>query len=251
MILNAADNIMLGDTEVQKVYCGDELVWERRKIPPQYTELTEIEVSVNTYPNKVKGFNSTFCPAQGAAVGYEARIKRVMQGSSYTLLGNRCAEPFKNTDVNPPIYYYRSYFYVTFGGNGLVSFVQYQTLNTIDRMQTNSVHAYDTWYTVSGKIEPTVHAGKVDDTTYGENFTKNAPITARDIWVLSNGDINNRESSQVNYHSQGNFVVGYIKLFENGGLVRHFVPVQRVSDGENGFWDYITKRFYLPYQTNV
>lgn len=252
MILNNADNIMLGDTEVQKVYCGDELVWERRKIPTQYTELTELDTSSNEYVDKVIGFNSDLTPPQGSAVEYEIRLKRTrQQGTSRMLLGNRCAEPFKDTSVEPPIYYYRSFFYVTFGGNGLEDFVQYQNTSTINRMQTNSAHDVDTWYTVSGKIEPTEHAAKVDDTTYGEHFEKNAPITARDIWVLSNGDVNNRESAQTNYHVQGKFVISYIKLYENGVTARYFVPVQRNSDGEKGFWDYITKRFYLPYQQNV
>lgn len=31
MILNQAENIMLGSTEVQRVYLGSELIWERRK----------------------------------------------------------------------------------------------------------------------------------------------------------------------------------------------------------------------------
>lgn len=40
MILNNADNVMLGENEVSKIYCGSALVWERGGsiLPPGYTQ---------------------------------------------------------------------------------------------------------------------------------------------------------------------------------------------------------------------
>lgn len=32
MIVNQADNILLGSTEIQKVFLGTELIWERNRI---------------------------------------------------------------------------------------------------------------------------------------------------------------------------------------------------------------------------
>ncbi|MDE6706516.1 MAG: hypothetical protein K2K06_00535, partial [Oscillospiraceae bacterium] len=40
MILNQASNIMLGNQEVQKVYLGSQLVWERKKAP----DITKIAI---------------------------------------------------------------------------------------------------------------------------------------------------------------------------------------------------------------
>lgn len=50
MILNNADNIMLGAAEVDRVYCGSVLVWERNTPPPSplpegYTQLNYIQSS--------------------------------------------------------------------------------------------------------------------------------------------------------------------------------------------------------------
>lgn len=39
MILNNADNIMFGDSEVSKVYCGDAVVWQR--IPAEVIECVQ------------------------------------------------------------------------------------------------------------------------------------------------------------------------------------------------------------------
>ena len=41
MVLNNADNIMIGSDEVDRVYCGSVLVWER--FPDGYTQLNYIE----------------------------------------------------------------------------------------------------------------------------------------------------------------------------------------------------------------
>lgn len=36
----------------------------------------------------------------------------------------------------------------------------------------------------------------------------------------------------------------YYKLYDNGTLIRDFIPVKRISDNEYGLWDKVTKTFY-------
>lgn len=49
MILNNADNIMLGDDEVSKVYCGDVVVWERNPFPDIPQEILDIVENICTH----------------------------------------------------------------------------------------------------------------------------------------------------------------------------------------------------------
>lgn len=45
MIVNQADNILLGSTEIQKVYLGTELIWERNRIEYDETKIAVMEIS--------------------------------------------------------------------------------------------------------------------------------------------------------------------------------------------------------------
>ena len=245
MILNAADNIMLGDTEVQKVYCGDELVWERRKIPPQYTALTELDLSA--YSTNEIGFNSGYRPTSGI-LAYDVVLSRIRGGGGekgYCILGNLKADPFKDTEISPHVYYYRWWFMASYAGQ-IRQRVKNFTNGALNVLQTSTSYAdYNVTHHISGRMEPLLQTLRVDEDEYSLAFEKPASITQRDVWCFRNGDLNNiSESGDFAY---GLFSVQSLKIYDDTTLVRDFVPVNRTSDNIDGFWDFCTKQFYLPY----
>lgn len=246
MILNAADNIMLGDTEVQKVYCGDELVWERespvpvRPVPPEYENMEYF--TFPEAPNQ-RPINTLYRPTT-----IPAKLETRIRLSKYYPSGQNSACLVGGYNSAPTSYQNSYNFYVVIdGSSSTVFFVAYiegqlrnQTNTTIIESPV-AAPSLNTWFDVSSTWNL-----KHVDLTVNDRFNESNITTAfksfiaRDIWIGSNGE---PRGIAADWLFTGD--MAFFKLYNGDGtLARDMVPARRKSDNREGFWDFITEAFY-------
>ena len=83
-----------------------------------------------------------------------------------------------------------------------------------------------------------------DSTTEITNFTLSSATGQMPILLLCSAMYNTSTSTITNLDNYAKFKVYYYKIYNNGTLVRNFIPVKRTSDGKNGLWDKVNYKFY-------
>lgn len=253
MILNNVDNLMYGAAEVDRAYNAGQIVWERRRIPTGYMAIPELWIDESTYGADT-GFNTHYKPIN-ESISFAAELKVVKwkdaTRNGSILLGNWLANPFKDLEVDPPIYYYRNMFNIfvnSSGGNGWVELEsKVESARKKNSLKSDLKLDYTDFHTVSGEISSHHMSAAVDNIGVSNTFEYENPIWERDIWVCTNGDANNHVSTSGDNKRYGNFIFKWLKIYDGGQPARDFVPARRLSDGANGFWDYCTDQFYLPF----
>lgn len=229
MILNHADNIMHGDIEVSKIYCGDVIVWQRgggRVLPEGYT-------AINGYYMEQSPFNTNFRPTSGV-LKVEAGLTIVDSGAEMRLVGGFNSEPYDLRDSGTvAIGYYSNpndckfYSHTLKKDGGYVEDTCWSDSHTGSSYEISAVAS-------STKLSVTVNGD------YTETITVNqAPVLERDVWIGCNG---NPAYGGSMYYMTG--TIHYLKLYDNDTLTRDFVPAVRDSDGQSGLYDFVTEEFY-------
>lgn len=229
MILNTADNVMYGDIEVSKVYCGDVVVWQRgggRVLPEGYT------ASDGYYINQ-SPFNTNFRPSSGV-LKVEAGLTIVDSGAAMMLVGGFNSDPYGLRDSGTvEIGYYSNpsdfkfYVYTMKNVGWYVNDVCWSNSHAGSSFDISAVAS-------SSKLSVTVNGD------YTETIAVNqAPVLERDIWIGCNG--NPVYGGTMDYMTG---TINYLKLYDNTTLARDFVPAVRDSDGQAGLYDFVTEEFY-------
>lgn len=228
MILNTADNVMFGNSEVSKIYCGNAVVWERsgRVLPAGYT-------AINGYYINQSPFNTNFRPTSGV-LKVEAGLTIIDSGAEMRLVGGFNSEPYDLRDSGTvAIGYYSNpndckfYSHTLKKDGGYVEDTCWSDSHTGSSYEISAVAS-------STKLSVTVNGD------YTETVTVNqAPVLERDVWIGCNGNPAHGGSM---YYMTG--TIHYLKLYDNTTLARDFVPAKRDADDQEGLYDFVTQQFY-------
>lgn len=215
MILNNADNVMLGSTEVSKIYCGSAVVWERGGgiLPPGYTQKEYLETS------GAQAIDTGYTP-QTDVLRIEARImysqsrdKAIAQSRLFGLW-TYTASLYLYTNLNSDALFTRG-----------------------SQLQNNQIFDFVAENNATQKLV------QIDETQYTN--TNAAPVadTNNPIYLLAGKYSNAQPISNFDYFYTGRMY--YCKIYDNDILVRDFIPAVRDSDSKPGFYDLVTDQFFV------
>lgn len=226
MTINEADNVMYGDTEVSKVYCGDALVWERgggRVVPAGYEEL---EYYRNYDTNYAYACNTEFRPQSGT-LKFECKVAPHQFGDK-VFIGGYLSDPFAYADLST--FQVMEYY----GQKARLGQIFTDETGRVGRYLTtgNDTFPVDAPAILSGTFSSGFQELILNGVPYQQNL--GYAVLPRDVWIGSNGS----------YATASLITIYYIKLFDGDTLARDMVPVQRESDGAYGLWDFVTQSFY-------
>lgn len=215
MILNNADNVMVGSDEVSKIYCGSVLVWERGGsiLPPGYTQKEYLQSSGEQV------INTGYTP-QTDIFKAEMRVGWVVE-------------------TNKSLVDSSKFNFLKYGSQ-----VYWQTMSNNDAYFTNgSTLNNDNNYTLIIEKTDTEKIIQIDDRIWEKS--SNAVIAATDapIYLFATHYQNNGQP----WATDREFVTGkcyYCKIYDNGVLARDFIPAVRDSDSKPGFYDLVTDQFF-------
>ena len=85
---------------------------------------------------------------------------------------------------------------------------------------------------------------KINNTT--NTATNSTFVSERTLKIASNWTTAGSAYNDSNYNDLRRFKgrLYYFKIYDNGTLVRDYVPVKRISDGAIGLYDKVNKLFY-------
>lgn len=215
MILNNADNVMLGSTEVSKIYCGSALVWERGGsiLPPGYTQKKYLQSSGEQV------IDTGYTP-QTDVLRIEARIMYV-QLHDKTIVQSRLFGLWTNM----------SNIYLYTNSNSDALFAQGAQL------QNDQIYDFITENSANQKLI------QVDETEWTNTNAAQVADTNNPIYLLAGKYSNAQLISNFDYFYTGRMY--YCKIYDNSVLVRDFIPAVRDSDSKPGFYDLVTNQFFV------
>ena len=221
MTINEADNVMYGDAEVQKVYCGDALVWERgggHIVPTGYEALDYFDnqgrYSLNTGLKPMSGtlkFECSFSP------NVDVSVDRV-------LVGGFLADPYSLRDAGTIWLLQEAGKKISVRMRG--NYGDYRTQSDVNSVSAGEI------VTASGTF-----ASATTLTVNGVTYTGiGGAVLARDVWITGNGAYNQSDVASAKIY--------FFKFWDGTTLARDMVPVKRLSDDKYGMWDFVTQIFY-------
>lgn len=215
MILNNADNVMLGSDEVSKIYCGSVVVWERGGgiLPPGYTQKKYLQSS------GAQAIDTGYTP-QTDMLRIEARI---MYGQSRdkAIAQSRLFGLWTYTSL--------LYLYTNSNSNALFTYgSQLQNDQIFDFVAENST---------------TQKLIQIDETQYTNTNAATVADTSNPIYLFAGKYSNAQPISDFDYFYTGKMY--YCKIYDNDVLVRDFIPAVRDSDSKPGFYDLVTDQFFV------
>ena len=77
------------------------------------------------------------------------------------------------------------------------------------------------------------------------DFTLSTTTGQMPILLFCSAMYNTSTSAITNLDNYAKFKIYYYKIYNNGSLVRNFIPARRTSDGKCGLWDKVSYRFYV------
>ena len=208
MILNRADNIMLGSQEVQKVCLGSQLIWERNK---SFLFLDFIQTTNRQY------FNTGYFPNENTKIECEVMLMDNYDGLGLSQALFGCSGFYAQYSTSGT---HHTAF--SFGGQDASSS---KTLPYFQKIRLVLDSQALTWYDKNGTLIDSVSVRQ------GTFSTSGTPL-----WV---GCRNNSGSVQ----NFGEFCLYSFKIYENNQPVMNFVPAKRVSDGVSGMLNTVTNTF--------
>lgn len=215
MILNNADNIMIGTDEVSKIYCGSAVVWERGGgiLPPGYTQKEYLQSS------GAQVIDTGYTP-QTDVLRIEARImygqsrdKAIVQSRLFGLWTN-AAQLYLYTNSNSDALF-------TAGS----------------QLQNNQIFDF------VAENDATQKLVQIDETQYTNTNAAQIADTSNPIYLLAGKYSNAQPISNFDYFYTGRMY--YCKIYNNDALVRDFIPAVRDSDSKPGFYDLVTDQFFV------
>ena len=203
---------------------GAEMVTTAPQEPTDFSEYTQLEYIEST---GTQWIDSGIKPTQNTSALYSCAVIGEVSNRDVHLFGSRLSyidQAFNLCYMNTP-------------GNGLES-LKFLSGTNFSQTQTPLI----TETTIKNKHDYYLSGTRVDvDGTNVLNFTTSNYNGEHNLWLFA---LNNAET----LHSQvvAQRVYG-CKIWDNGMLVRDFVPVRRNSDGLLGMYDLVTSMFF----TNV
>lgn len=216
MILNNADNVMLGSTEVSKIYCGSAVVWERGGgiLPPGYTQKEYLQSSGAQVINTGYTPQTDIFKAEMRVGWFVESNKSLVDSSKFNFL--------------------------KYGSQ-----VYWQTMSNNDAYFTNgSTLNNDNDYTLIIEKTDTKKIIQIDDRIWNKNNNAVIAATNAPIYLFATHYQNNGQP----WATDREFVTGkcyYCKIYDNDVLVRDFIPAVRDSDSKPGFYDLVTDQFFV------
>jgi hypothetical protein len=215
MVLNNADNVMLGENEVSKIYCGSAVVWERGGsiLPPGYTQKEYLQTSgeqvIDTgYTPQTDIFKAEM------RVGWFVETNKALVNSS-------------------------KFNFLKYGSQ-----VYWQTMSNNDAYFSNgSTLNNDNDYTLIIEKTDTEKIMQIDDRIWNKSSNAVIAATSAPIYLFATHYQNNGQP----WATDREFITGkcyYCKIYDNDILVRVFIPAVRDSDGKAGFYDLVTNQFF-------
>lgn len=207
MILNQANNIMLGNQEVQKVFLGSQLIWQRqsRFLPLDFIRTTNCQY-----------FDTGYVPNENTRIECEVMLLGNYDSWSQALFGNNSVSINYNRGSGSHSLELEWGRQSTSSAN---DFPWYQKIKIV--LDKNSL----SWYDKNGTLIQSI------STPSGTDFRNDT------LWV----GCEKRGSSVFNF---GEFCLYSFKIYENNQIVMNFIPVKRWSDNIAGMLDTLTNQFY-------
>lgn len=224
MILNNADNIMLGALEADKVYCGGALVWQRNTspIPEGYTALNYIQSSGVQW--LTAGVDP---PLSTDTVRVELKCAFLRTGEQFI---------FSGANARYGLSGYGLYFGQDPAGKLFVRVSDTSGMNADLYTPGNIQVVAGAEYAVSLQTEGAVISGDINGMSFSETIRHN-PDLAFGLFATGIGD---------NYGGARAFAsakVWHCRIYINDVLVGNLLPCSRDADGEIGMYDTIAQAF--------
>ena len=227
MILNNADNIMIGTSEVDKIYCGSNVVWERNSPTPIRPVPVEYE-ALESFDNEHYYCLNTLLRPQSGTLKFECNVSCDEFVGDNLIFGGFFSDSYNLRDSNT------NWCWINTDGSVTVSQWnggQIGATSVAGDVQLNTPIEFSAVYSAS----------ELSVTINGQTYSRGGmSVLAREAWIGSNGG----KQSQYSNCSIGNFSLYWFKIYDDNDLVRDFVPVKRLSDDAYGLWDFVTEEFY-------
>lgn len=216
MILNNADNIALGNTDVSKVYVGDELVWT-------HTSYRQVEYIKSTGTQCIK---TDIVPEATYKTVVDMKFDDYLQGSSGWVFG---------TNRYNVIVYYRSW-----GMREMAFYAGYGWYEGIDDSKTTIYYLTSLSYLFD---RTTIVLNRGASSFGSTTRTADVPISGTIVTGMSFFGYTDTATSVTPYPVHSLRIYG-AKIYDSSNqLIHDLIPVER-SDGELGLYDSITNKFY-------
>ena len=222
MVLNDVDDIKIGTEDVDKIYLGDTVIWERDNEitpPPEgLTNISYVRTRTDAYLNPDFIADGKF----KFIIDFETTDQL---NSDQNIIGTYMADGSGN------YLWFAVYRDESFKVNSWYSQGILQAITPEINTRYNATIEID----ASGNMTTTINNNQITGTEY--------QLTGRQIILFRNG------GESVNYCY---LKVYSIKMYLNDELKRDFIPVKRSSDGAVGFLDNVSEELftsdgYLPF----
>ncbi len=221
MILNNADNIMLGADAVDRVYCGSVLVWER--FPEGYTPLNYIESH----------------GAQWIAPQMEdpelTDVVQIQTKFTFTSIDSNWQAVVSVDNYHTGSVYATYCLY--FGADSSGFLVKTSTPAGTDA--TDASPALTPATATDYEADITLDANSTGVTVEGTSFVSTIAHGIQHRLML----FANRAGYNYGYSSYAYARIYYCRIYKNGTLVHELLPCRRNSDNEVGMYDTVAGAF--------
>lgn len=212
---NTPKVITFNNQDVKKLIYNNDVVWEKKRLPVEYQEVEYIESTGTQY------IDTGFIPNQDTRTVIVCSATQYL-GRNTALFGSRNTFQSKNYSI-------------VFGsGDGTpYNNVLYSGYDIGNVSKPSNALSSNTIYTIDkNKNKTYVNNSQMYSQVYN-NFT--SPYTMFLFAV---------------HQSSSDLFVGYLriyscKIYDNGTLVRNFIPCYRKSDNVAGLYDKVTNTFYI------
>lgn len=207
MILNNAENILVGNQQAEKVYLGNIPIWEN--LPPEYRKIEYLESSGTQYLRTPWSFSTT---APDVKIWLNACIN-----DDYSVFGAR--DTFNLTASNGK-YIFRSYD----RSSSPDITPDINTGNTIIKWFFDVTTLYANGVNVGTTVQSTRLGGNLPILLFARYDNRSGYPEADDMG--------------------GNCKISYFKVQEDSTLICEMIPCIRKADNVPGMWDKVTKTFF-------
>lgn len=218
MILNNADNVMIGSDEVSKIYCGSVIIWERGGsiLPPGYTQKEYLQTSGEQV------IDTGYTPQTDI---FKAEMRIMYQVQQYkVLIGSRLINLWAQISILD--------LWTDNNRNGLYSNA------ALINMEADHIYDIIIEHNAVNKVLE-INGVEFTDT----NITQIADVGADNPFYLFATKYDSGQPIS-NFNSFYTGRMYYCKIYDNDVLVRDFIPAVRDSDNKPGFYDLVTDQFF-------
>lgn len=225
MILNNADNIMLGSSEVDRVYCGSILVWERNTspIPEGYTELNYIQSSGAQWLDPQMA-----APELTDTVNVQVAFSPTSVSSADQSVVAGSHPPYGAIDRNYAIY-------IGYSANIYVGVAKLNGAGASGWLPNDYPPSAGTEYAIDATFDGTALSGTINGTTCTGTLTGATDLPL----CLFAGGIGDSYGARGFAYCR----MYYCRIYVNGSLVHNLLPCRRDADGKIGMYDTIAQAF--------